>query len=159
MLPVTSSSTLKDDNAVGAAPNLTAKTTNPHVTMIGKPAKSSEQECINLVQTPVQIGPTDIELELYKCYDAGKPGFLRRASFSLLMAGLTTLMTTALSFVSFMYKKAAGASVCDFFTLPMSIQIVLLVLYIAVGGVVEQVNAKHKEKYIDEVMKRYRGNK
>jgi len=94
---------------------------------------------------------------LYKCYDAGKPGFWRRASFSLWMSGVTTLLTTGLTFISFLNNKtSADVSWYDFFTKPMKIQVGMIMLYLVVGGIFEQANAKHKQKYIDDVMKRYK---
>lgn len=136
-----------------------AKSLGSQITMIGAPTKLSGQECIDLVPTPVRIGPTEIELELYKCYDEGKPGFWRRTSFSLWIAGVTTLITTLLSFGFFVYKKPENVSLCNFFTPPMCFQIGLLLLYMVIGGGIEQVNCKHKKDYIDGVMKRYRGGK
>lgn len=152
------SSTSEGPKSLGVA-SLSARSHGSQITMIGDPTKLSGQACIDLVPTPVRIGPTEIELELYKCYDEGKPGFWRRTAFSLWMAGVTTLITTLLSFGSFIFKKPENVSVCSFFTTPMRLQIGLLLLYMVMGGVIEQVNSKHKKDYIDGVMKRYRGGK
>ena len=152
-----SSVPLNTNVADDVVPTMENKVGTDGISEIGKQISPSDSPCINLVQTPVQIGPTDIELELYKCYDAGKPGFWRRASFSLWMSGVTTLLTTGLSFISFLNNKAnPNASWYDFFTEPMKIQVGMIMLYLVVGGIFEQANAKHKQKYIDDVMKRYK---
>jgi hypothetical protein len=152
-----SSVLLNTNVADDVVPTMENKVGTDGISEIGKQISPSDSPCINLVQTPVQIGPTDIELELYKCYDAGKPGFWRRASFSLWMSGVTTLLTTGLSFISFLNNKAnPNASWCDFFTEPMKIQVGMVILYLVVGGIIEQANTKHKQNYIGEVMKRYK---
>lgn len=152
-----SSVPLNTNVADDVVPTMENKVGTDGISEIGKQISPSDSPCINLVQTPVQIGPTDIELELYKCYDAGKPGFWRRASFSLWMSGVTTLLTTGLSFISFLNNKAnPNASWYDFFTEPMKIQVGMVILYLVVGGIIEQGNTKHKQKYIGEVMKRYK---
>lgn len=127
--------------------------TGPKLGMVEKPTMP---DCINLVPTPVQIGPAEIELELYKCYDEGKPGFLRRASFSLWMTGVITLLTTGLSFLGFLHTKDSGASWKSFFAWPVLVQICTSVLFVIIGGMGEQFNSRHKKDYIDGVMKRYK---
>ena len=118
----------------------------------------SDSAYVNLVKKPVRIETTEIELALHKCYDAAMPGFWRRASFSLWMSGLTTLITTTLSFVGFLYHMdKTKSSWCNFFTKPMWIQIGAIIFCLVVGGAIEQSNVKRKEKYIKEAMKQYNG--
>lgn len=122
------------------------------------PPVPSDSAYVNLVKKPVRIETTEIELALHKCYDAAMPGFWRRASFSLWMSGLTTLITTTFSFVGFLYHMdKTKSSWCNFFTKPMWIQIGVIIFCLVVGGAIEQSNVKRKEKYIKEAMKQYNG--
>ena len=122
------------------------------------PAVPSDSSYVNLVKKPVRIETTEIELALHKCYDAAMPGFWRRASFSLWMSGLTTLITTTLSFVGFLYHMdETKSSWYNFFTRPMWIQIGAIIFCLVVGGAIEQSNVKRKGRYIKEAMRQYNG--
>lgn len=122
------------------------------------PGAPSDSSYVNLVKKPVRIETTEIELALHKCYDAAMPGFWRRASFSLWMSGLTTLITTTLSFVGFWYQMGETKSPWyDFFTRPILIQVGAIIFCLVVGGAIEQSNVKRKGKYIKEAMRQYNG--